>query len=79
MRLRAEAIEGNATVSYTILTSGKTAHVKVESATHPLFGEAAAAAVEQWLFKPGKVDGRVVNIANVIQFIEFKVNDEKAN
>jgi TonB family protein len=59
--LKAEGIEGSATVEFVVTETGEVSGVRVTAADHPLFGEAALAAVEKWKFRPGSRDGIAVS------------------
>jgi TonB family protein len=49
---------GSATVVYAIDSTGRVVEAKIITATEPAFGEALAAAIESWRFKPAaKKDG----------------------
>jgi len=51
-------VTGEALVSCLVGETGAVIEAKVESATHPEFGEAAVAAARQWEFTPGTIDGK---------------------
>lgn len=58
--LRRQLVNGEAVVEGLVGIDGRMADATVASATHPEFGEAAAAAARQWEFRPGEVDGQPV-------------------
>lgn len=72
--LRFTGNTGEAMIRFVVRSDGAVAKVSVVSATHPAFGEAAAAAVEQWQFEPGRVDGRAVNTRMQVP-IYFKLEE----
>jgi TonB family protein len=55
--LRRDNVRGNAAVGFVVDESGKVARVDVLEATHPEFGLALTAAVEQFAFDPALKDG----------------------
>lgn len=61
-------MQGEATIAFVLGADGRTYSLMVVSATHPEFAEAAATAVAQWRFKPGRVKGKAVNVMVVQQF-----------
>ena len=52
---------GSATVEFVVDVEGNVRDVQLFEATHPLFGDAAIAAVAQWKFEPALRHGRPVN------------------
>ena len=68
LKFRATNVQGEATIAFVLGTDGRPHSLAVVSATHPEFAEAAAAAVAQWRFKPGRVKGKAVNVMVVQQF-----------
>lgn len=62
---------GSASVEFTVQPSGSVSDVKVREATHPDFGQALAAAIEQWLFSPALSEGRTVAVT-LMKKAEFK-------
>lgn len=66
-------VTGRVELAFVVGTDGKTHDVEVVSATHPAFGEAAVAAVAQWIFKPGAIDGQPVN-TRMKQPLAFTLN-----
>ncbi|HEX2853310.1 MAG TPA: TonB family protein [Opitutaceae bacterium] len=69
--LLVEGKGGNASVEFTVQPTGKVTDVKVRDATHPDFGRALAAAIEQWLFSPALSEGRTVPVT-LVKKAEFK-------
>ncbi len=53
-------IEGEVRLIFIVDENGKVRDIKVHSATHPEFGEAAVEAIAQWEFEPGVKNGRSV-------------------
>jgi protein TonB len=73
--LRERGIKGEAMIDFVVTRSGDVVQAKVVHATHPLFGEAAAKAVTQWKFNPGKVGTRRVN-TRMQQPVTFSLEEE---
>ena len=73
---RREGIGGQALVVFTVKPDGSVADVMIAKATDVLFGQAAAAAVSKWTFRPGEVNGRLVytRMAVPITFSAEKTN-----
>jgi TonB family protein len=65
-----QGLAGSAKVKCTINAKGEVAAAEVVEASHPLFGEAAVAAVRQWKFEPAIIDHRYVE-ATVIVPVDF--------
>lgn len=63
--------EGQAEIAFLINAKGVPEEVQVATATNQSFGEAAAVAVKQWRFKPGKKGGVAVRTA-ILQTIKFE-------
>lgn len=59
--LRQMGKSGVARIECVISPGGQLTNIRVIHATHPLFAEAALAAVQQWKFLPGRLDGRAVS------------------
>ena len=55
--LKRESISGEVTIDFIVEVDGRTSQVQIKQATHLEFGLAAKAAVEQWKYHPGLVDG----------------------
>ncbi len=64
--LRRQGVSGSAEILIVLDTDGNVSEATVRRATHPSFGNAAAAAVRQWKFKPGLKDGKAVNCRLVL-------------
>lgn len=62
---------GSASVEFTVQPTGNVSDVKVREATHPDFGRALAATMEQWLFSPALSEGRTVAVT-LMKKAEFK-------
>ena len=60
--LRLTATEGEVTVRFTVDPLGRVVNPEVMKASHPLFGDRAIEAVQQWRFRPGKRDGINVSV-----------------
>ncbi len=58
--LRKQGITGEATVEFIVDAEGVVQNVGILKATHPAFGDAAAEAVSNWRFEPGRKDKRAV-------------------
>lgn len=71
--LRKAGIQGNATVSFTVLTDGTVTDTTVTTATHEEFGEATAAALRQWKFRPATLRGVPVP-CRVSQLMSFNLS-----
>jgi TonB family protein len=56
--LRRDEVKGKAAVAFVVNEAGAVSQVKVTEATHPGFGLALAAAVEQFSFDPALKDGK---------------------
>lgn len=52
---------GEAVVAFTVLADGTVDNISAVSYTHLEFYEAAAEAIQNWLFEPGKTDGVAVS------------------
>jgi TonB family protein len=63
--------EGSATVVFTVLRNGRTADLRVEKESHPMFGAAAVAALTHWRFAPRIRDGKLVH-ARARQHFNFR-------
>ncbi|MGH8021022.1 MAG: TonB family protein [Opitutaceae bacterium] len=74
--LMAKGVNGTAKLSFRITTEGKVTDAEVMEATDPAFGEAAKAAVAQWVFDPAVRDGQPVAI-KVSQEFKFDIPVEK--
>jgi TonB family protein len=72
--LKRAGITGRTTIGFTVGTDGNVHDVEILDATHPLFGEAGAAAVRTWQFKPGMIDGEAVN-TRMKQPLSFTLNE----
>lgn len=59
--LRLSNTQGEATVEFTIDTTGRVRDAKVVKATHPAFGESAVSAMLASRFQPAKKNHRLVN------------------
>jgi len=59
--LKRREITGRVEIGFIVTASGKVEGMMVLSATHREFAEAAMAAIGQWRFKPGMIDGAAVN------------------
>lgn len=58
---RDASTDGKAVVRFVVTTDGGVVGAEVTEASAPEFGDAALDAVRQWIFQPGKIDGRPVN------------------
>lgn len=58
--MRRARIDGKVIMALIVGENGRAEQIQVEQATHPLFAEAALAAVRHWRFKPAIKNGRPV-------------------
>jgi TonB family protein len=56
--LRAQRIQGHATVEIVVDMKGVVIEARVIDATNEAFGASAIACVSKWIFEPGTRDGR---------------------
>ena len=59
--LAAQRVTGDALIYFVVRKDGSVSDVKIVRATNPKFGDAGAASVAAWRFRPGMLDGRPVN------------------
>lgn len=71
--LRRANYDGEVWLQYIVEKDGSTGEVQVERANHPGFANAAVAAIRQWKFRPGMVDGKPARI-RVKQVLTFNIN-----
>ena len=69
-------VSGRAVIECLVTETGAVREVKVLSATHPGFGQAAEEAVRQWEFRPGEKAGQPVAVRLQIPF-EFTLTAEQ--
>jgi TonB family protein len=69
-------VSGRAVVEFIIEKDGSVQLVRIKSQTDPLFGDAAAAAIKKWHFKPGQKAGLPVRCAMEMPF-EFDASGAK--
>lgn len=62
---------GSAKVSFTVDTAGRVTELKVIEATHPAFGQALVAALDQWAFDPAMSEGKNVAVP-LVKRADFK-------
>jgi TonB family protein len=67
-KLLGEKATGAAEIAFIIDREGRCRLARIVSATHELFGWAAATAVERWVFDPPKRDGQAVDVRVTIPF-----------
>jgi TonB family protein len=67
-KLLGEKPTGEAEIAFIIDREGRCRLVRIVSATHELFGWAAATAVERWVFDPPKRGGQPVDVHVTIPF-----------
>lgn len=65
--------QGVARVAFIVNADGSTEELHLVDATSKAFGKAALAAVAQWRFTPGELNGRRVRVAMVIN-VPFTLN-----
>ena len=68
-------VNGIARVQMRVNTQGSVSNVRVLSASHQLFGHAAARAAEQYRFTPSKLNGKPIE-SNVNQTFRFRMPEE---
>lgn len=66
---RAAGKEGRVLVAIVISRDGEVTAAKVIEATDPIFAEPALAAVKQWKFNPGMVNGHPVNMSSTVPVV----------
>lgn len=68
--LNRASIPGEVVVDFVVDESGAVIMAAAAEATHPRFADMALAAVRQWQFEPGRLDGvpRNVNVRQVVRF-----------
>lgn len=69
---KAAGVEGTAVLSVVINAKGEPRDIKVQRSLHPGLDAQAVAAVEQWLFEPGKKEGKPVAVSATIE-INFRL------
>jgi TonB family protein len=74
-QLRESGVEGQAIIGFVINPSGVPADVTVLKATHPILGEAARVAVQQWRFSPAMLNGEAVNCQMQVPIV-FQLHNE---
>lgn len=67
--LRRKGISGEAIVEFIVKADGTVANAHAVRATQPAFGDSAVAAVQRWVFRPGKIDGVAVNTRMVVPMV----------
>lgn len=72
--LRKNNIQGTATVIFIVGPDGSVVDACIVKATDIRFGEAAVAAIYQWRFNPGEVNGRRVYTRMMVP-IGFSLSD----
>lgn len=73
--MRYQGRDGLVLLSYVVTRDGRVANPVAILSSHPDFSQATIAAVRQWRFKPGKVNGRAVNV-RVNQAFPFSLIEE---
>jgi RNA polymerase sigma factor (sigma-70 family) len=66
--LKRAGISGSVTLGFVVNSNGKVLEPTVVSSTHPLFEEAAIAAIQGWIFQPGAKSGNPVNARMQVPF-----------
>jgi protein TonB len=59
--LRSDGVEGTTVMVFTVKSDGSVEDVIVRSATDVRFGDAAAAAVRSWQYRPAQLNGHPVD------------------
>jgi RNA polymerase sigma factor (sigma-70 family) len=75
--LRKAGIEGEATVSFIVDSSGKVLEARAVKSSRPEFEAPCVAAVSNWQFEPGRIKGQPVN-TQVVLPITFKMDNSNA-
>lgn len=73
--LNRRGITGRVELAFIVGTDGKPYDIEVLRATHPDFAQAAVAALSDWVFKPGSIDGRPVR-TKMKQPMSFTLNED---
>ncbi len=73
--LRRKGLAGFAQVEFIVDRDGDVRDARVIRTNAPAFGDAALASVTQWKFKPGRKQGRPVNVRMTVPII-FNFNDD---
>ena len=71
---RREGKSGSVLLGFIIRSDGTTSHIRVVRSSDHVFDEEAIRAIEKWKFRPGRKDGRPVNV-NVQQELTFDIDD----
>jgi len=71
-RMRSRRVEGVVEIVFLVDEKGVPQEVQVATATSKDFGDAAAEAIRQWRYQPGKKDGAAVRVV-LLQRLEFSV------
>jgi TonB family protein len=58
--MRRAGYGGEVRLRFIVNASGRPEHIRVKSSPHPDFEDAATRALEQWVFKPGQLEGKPV-------------------
>jgi TonB family protein len=64
--LRRGGGSGTVELEFVVDTEGRVRDIMVMRTAHPAFAEAATDAIRQWVFTPGRMNGRAVNIRMAI-------------
>jgi len=72
--LRSRGVTGRVTVTFVVDVRGVPVDVTVADSSDPLFNAPAIAAVQEWRFKPGTIDGRPVNTRMSVPIL-FHIED----
>jgi protein TonB len=72
--MRRAGINGTVVVEFIINTEGDVIQTQVVRSSHREFEMPALQAVQKWKFKPGKKQGRVVNV-RASQLLEFNATE----
>jgi len=71
----AAGVEGVALVMFTVEADGSTSNGEVlYTVPHPVFGEAALEALENWEYSPLTVDGIAIRREGVVTQFQFALN-----
>jgi protein TonB len=65
--LRGSGVGGTVRLECVVLPNGRVGHTRVARSVAPAVDDAAARALKQWRFEPGKLDNRAVPVAMMVE------------
>ncbi|HPF45679.1 MAG: energy transducer TonB [Alphaproteobacteria bacterium] len=74
--MASKGIEGFVRLKYTVTENGKTKDIVVVNSSHPGFERSAVNAARKFKFKPRVIDGEAVEVFDVYNLIEFKLDNQ---